>query len=72
MQERLVSDGVYCGYTYDTVRTYETYDIDLMLDIITKHKPNDRIDDIIDDIESHNPNNKSSDKLYDLFDEEEI
>ena len=72
MQERLVSDGMYCGYAYDTVRTYETYDIDLMLNIITKHKPNDSIDDIIDDIEENNPNNKSSDKLYDLFDEEEI
>lgn len=72
MQERLVSDGMYCGYAYDTVRTYETYDIDLMLDIITKHKPNDSIDDIIDDIEENNPNNKLLDKLYDVFDEEEI
>jgi hypothetical protein len=69
MHSRVVSldDGV-PATEYYSVRDYDTYDIDLMLDIITKYQPYDNKNDIVDEIEKNNPNRS----YLDLFDEEEI
>lgn len=69
MHGRVVSlDNSVPATEYYSVRDYDTYDIDLMLDIITKYKPYDNKNDIIDEIEKNNPNRP----YLDLFDEEEI
>ena len=69
MHERVVNldDGM-PATEYYSVRDYDTYDIDLMLDIITKYQPYDNKNDIIDEIEKNNPNRA----FLDLFDEESI